>query len=55
MSTVNLPHGFDFTDPDLYASRLPVADRAVPLGRISTHLARSSGSHTNTDTLVGMP
>jgi len=32
------------------------ADRAVPLApRISTHLARSSGSHTNSDTLVGMP
>ena len=25
------------------------------LARISTHLARSSGSHTNRDTLVGMP
>ena len=25
------------------------------LARISTHLARSSGSHTNSDTLVGMP
>ena len=26
-----------------------------PLGPISTHLARSSGSHTNSDTPVGMP
>jgi hypothetical protein len=25
------------------------------LARISTHLARSSGSHTNSDTPVGMP
>jgi hypothetical protein len=25
------------------------------LARISTHLARSSGGHRNSDTLVGMP
>jgi cholest-4-en-3-one 26-monooxygenase len=28
MSTVNIPPGFDFTDPDLYANRLPVEELA---------------------------
>ena len=28
MSTPNLPAGFDFTDPDIYAHRLPVAELA---------------------------
>ena len=26
--TPNLPPGFDFTDPDIYAERLPVAELA---------------------------
>jgi len=28
MPTPNLPHGFDFTDPDIYAERLPVEELA---------------------------
>jgi cholest-4-en-3-one 26-monooxygenase len=28
MQTPNLPHGFDFTDPDIYAERLPIAELA---------------------------
>jgi cholest-4-en-3-one 26-monooxygenase len=28
MQTPNLPHGFDFTDPDIYAARLPIAELA---------------------------
>jgi cholest-4-en-3-one 26-monooxygenase len=28
MATPNLPHGFDFTDPDIYAHRLPVQELA---------------------------
>ena len=32
-----------------------VQRRCKMVARISTHLARSSGSHTNSDTPVGMP
>jgi cholest-4-en-3-one 26-monooxygenase len=28
MQSPNLPHGFDFTDPDIYAERLPIAELA---------------------------
>jgi cholest-4-en-3-one 26-monooxygenase len=28
MQSPNLPHGFDFTDPDIYADRLPIAELA---------------------------
>ena len=28
MSAPNIPPGFDFTDPDIYAQRLPVAELA---------------------------
>jgi cholest-4-en-3-one 26-monooxygenase len=28
MGTANLPPGFDFTDPDIYADRLPVQELA---------------------------
>jgi cholest-4-en-3-one 26-monooxygenase len=28
MQSPNLPHGFDFTDPDIYAQRLPIAELA---------------------------
>ena len=28
MATPNLPPGFDFTDPDIYAHRLPVQEFA---------------------------
>jgi cholest-4-en-3-one 26-monooxygenase len=28
MQSPNLPHGFDFTDPDVYAERLPIAELA---------------------------
>jgi cholest-4-en-3-one 26-monooxygenase len=28
MAAPNLPAGFDFTDPDLYAQRLPVVCRS---------------------------
>ena len=29
MPTPNLPPGFDFTDPDMYAERLPVEELAA--------------------------
>ena len=32
MPTPNLPPGFDFTDPDIYAERLPVEELAEAEG-----------------------
>jgi hypothetical protein len=36
MATPNLPPGFDFTDPDTYAHRLPVQEFAEPFGGMNS-------------------